>query len=404
MGNPLIAALLIFTLGSTLHTCAPPPGDAQISINSDANAGRRSLLAGDYQASIEHFQNALKGGSKEILIRGYMARAHLALNQREEALRETEDALSLAPDNARLHQLLGTVHLHRGFAAPEGDGFDDAILSFRRALDIAPESAASHYNLGIIYNQKHDNYQAELAYLAALKIDSTLAPACAKLGLLYREQGDAERAITCLERAVRHDPENGDALFHLGLVYRGMAQNESALEILERAATLLPHSPKVHMHLGQVYLRLGRRAEGKRALELSEQLRRRGSGKLAEKLKPPMGDICISAATAHYAAALDFSRQDSLAATLVEYRNAVAVNPDLRDVHEGMGLLFFREGELEHAFRSFRRGFDLDRSDLLAQAHLGRILLTLGEEPAAREILKEVARSDPALAQIALEE
>jgi tetratricopeptide (TPR) repeat protein len=62
--------------------------------------------------------------------------------------------------------------------------FDRAIADFRRAIEINPESAVSHCNLGWTYEAIGDERQAIAHYRKALEFDPSLVAARDNLKLL----------------------------------------------------------------------------------------------------------------------------------------------------------------------------------------------------------------------------
>lgn len=65
----------------------------------------------------------------------------------DEAIAEFKKAVELNPNLAEAHYNLGVVYLTKEL-------FDEAIAEFKRAIDIAPEFAPAHNNLAIIYYSK----------------------------------------------------------------------------------------------------------------------------------------------------------------------------------------------------------------------------------------------------------
>ena len=396
-GNPcqdLPKNLLIILLVPALWVCSSGGIEIQTAGCTPADQGRRFYLQGDYGAAIDAFYRHLEQAGDDYRIRRYLARSHLTLGHHAEALWEIEHAIALAPENVELYDILGLIHMTRAFAQMSDSDAGAAIAAVRKALALDSLRAISHYNLGVVYAYQDSTRLAERAYAAALQTDSTLAPAYGKLGLIYRRQGETAKSLAHLQKAVHCAPEDAATLYQLGLVYRSMGQCRLALIPLQKAAEFAPHSPQIHMHLGQVHLRLGHSQVGKQELRLSEHLRQRRRSALAERLQQPMGGVCLKVASVHYDTAMVYSLRGETEKAILEFHNALEINPDLRVIYTELGILLARQGTLEEAARWFRRAIALAPQDPAGYARLGLVYLRQGDDAAADRTMEKVAEFD----------
>ena len=110
-------------------------------------------------------------------------------------------------DYARLLRQLGVLRLQQGQVA-------GALAGMRRALELEPQSAEGHANLGTALHLAGDDTEAIPGYERALALDPERAEAYYGLGcaLLARSP---EEASACYERALVIDPDYAEA--HCGL-------------------------------------------------------------------------------------------------------------------------------------------------------------------------------------------
>ena len=80
---------------------------------------------------------------------------------------------------------------------------DEQIRYLWHTVDIDPEFAAAHRNLGALYLQRGEHSLAEEALLQALKLEPDVAIAHYNLGVLYMRTGRRELAQTAFETAER---------------------------------------------------------------------------------------------------------------------------------------------------------------------------------------------------------
>ena len=130
---------------------------------------------------------------------------HLNAGRFPEAVAAFEQVLEREPDHPDLWYNLG-------YAQRRMRRFDDALASYRQALDRGvAEPEQVHLNSAVILaSDLARNMDAEAELKAALAISPSYFPALLNLGGLYEDRGDREAARAAYEAALDIDP--GDAL------------------------------------------------------------------------------------------------------------------------------------------------------------------------------------------------
>ena len=237
--------LLFSTLCSICLSC----GDAEV--DEDTAAGVRYFVAGDLSAALQALRTAESAGGNHYVTYSYLARTLLGLGKYGEAHDAIEKALSLAPRRADLHEIHGSIHAARYTARAwteiQEQDAEDAIAAYRDAIELDPERASPHYNLGVMHGYRDSTRLAEHAFRAALSVDSTMAQAHKKLGRILRHRGLAEEAATSFAKATSFAPTDAEALYRLGLAYRDLGRYEEAAEVTERAVELNPYAGASHL-------------------------------------------------------------------------------------------------------------------------------------------------------------
>lgn len=151
-----------------------------------------------------------------------------------------ERAIELDPGFADAHAWLAMSH-HFAWAywldAPERH-HSLALAAARRAVSLDPENAVAHAILGdvLIYDGKPDEGAAELA--TALRVNPNHADAWAFLGQLKAFEGKAIEGIGHLRHAIRLNPHPpGWYYWLLGLAQYAAGQYADAVETLRHEAT-----------------------------------------------------------------------------------------------------------------------------------------------------------------------
>jgi tetratricopeptide (TPR) repeat protein len=106
----------------------------------------------------------------------------------------------------------------------------DAIAIYQKVLELEPQHAAAHINLGTIFYNRQDYIKAELHYRAAIEADPRYALAYFDLGNVLDETGRVPEAIKAYSTALILAPTYGDAHYNLALAYEKMKQPRNALK------------------------------------------------------------------------------------------------------------------------------------------------------------------------------
>ncbi len=167
--------------------------------------------------------------------------AHYRLGQLHRADARLPDALAAFRASARLTPIVGQDHLHLtiGSASVDQADFDGAVAAYAARLDVNPNNAEAHRQLGEVYFLQGRDVDA----LAEHSVAAWLMPASAK--------AHAGR---------------GHALLRL-------RQNGAAAAAFQRAIALGEEQAELRYGLGTALVRAGQKEEGLRQLEISQRLR-----------------------------------------------------------------------------------------------------------------------------------
>jgi tetratricopeptide (TPR) repeat protein len=119
----------------------------------------------------------------------------------------------------------------RGIALEEDPATQaEAISVYQRVLEMEPEHAAAHINLGTLYYNRQDFGLAEKHYRRAIEVDPRYALAHFDLGNVLDETGRVQEAIQTYKTALQLAPTYADAHYNLALAYEKVKQPRQALQ------------------------------------------------------------------------------------------------------------------------------------------------------------------------------
>jgi ribosomal protein S12 methylthiotransferase accessory factor len=166
----------------------------------------------------------------------------------------------------------------------------------------------------------------------------------AKTAALYAEPLDT---LAALQRLNETFPERFEVHFFLGLALANLGINTEALEHFQKTLTLNPQAhevPSIYVHLGNVHKELG--------------------------------DYQAAAAA---------------------FRQALELDPHLKEAHHFLGFCFFKLEEYQQAVACFERVIELDHGSAIDYANLGINLQRLGHRKEAAYVLKQALELDASL-------
>ena len=159
-----------------------------------------------------------------------LARYHSERQQLAAARQEYQAALRLDPALPDLHLGLGTVYWQSGDWAP-------AETELSKVLEMSPASAVAAYELGDCFVQQH-RWQTAIGPLEHALADPAVERA-ARLDLAKAEDesGDSNTAVKNLTLIAGNDPD-GSVHYRLALIYRKMRDTAKAQEAFAQSEAL----------------------------------------------------------------------------------------------------------------------------------------------------------------------
>ena len=118
----------------------------------------------------------------------------------------------------------------RGVALEEDpSSYKDALEAYHRVVEMEPQHAPAHINLGTLYYNLQDYPKAEHHYRVAIDADPRYALAYFDLANVLDETGRIQEAIKVYRTAIQLAPTYADAHYNLALAYEKSRDNRKAL-------------------------------------------------------------------------------------------------------------------------------------------------------------------------------
>ena len=331
-------------------------------------------------------------------------------------------------------------HYERGTRAMQLGLYDEAINAFQQVLQLNPQNAEAHCELGAVYRFKERTDDALDAYLGALELSASaqthgVAHLC--LARIYHSQGKYVEAENHGQHAVAMLPKNAEPFFrladtyvqrgkldlaqrayqqaltldaNLAPVYQGLGkiaflQNRlaDAVQYYQKAITLAPYHAETHYNLALVHRRLGHNsqknaaqhtAEAKNLMASFQQVKayNEQTNQYRRRLlaQPTALEPRAKLAEAHFKIG---NHQEAIKA----YQIATALHPDALPLYHNLGGLYMQTGQLTEAVAAFQRLIQLDDTDAEAYLHLGWLHARLRKFGDAQTYLQTAIQRDKTL-------
>lgn len=374
--------------------------------------GQIALDRGELTAAIEHFRETLSLQPEAAAVHqklglayrqsGDLERAREHLRQSGQAQVRFADPLiqSLVAEGALAHMLHGIVAYRKG-------DYETALERHRHALELDDDNPTIRRELALTLRRlgRHDDAIAE--FRAALELDPQSPRAHYELGDALAERvADQDEAIAELRRALELEPRLLAAHLALGRVLQERGDLEAAAEAYERALAVAPDDPRVRRGRALAISRLGRPEEGLRQLEelfaaapddfdialdlaaLAAQAGHRGRAIEVLRRARELAAEAPRRALLSFNLANLLQEEGDVAAAVAEYRAALEREPDLRDAHFNLALLFLKEARYADAVPHLSRVVELAPGDEPARYLYATALLFTGRDAEARGVLE----------------
>jgi len=165
-----------------------------------------------------------------------------------------------------------TVLKHRAMWLLEQGRKREAIEVLERAIELDPESATTHYKLGLLYTGQGRNEEAVEQLRLAFEIDPSRVDAKSRYGQELFRLGREEEGERAMREALEQSPNHGLTLARLALLEEKRGNDEEALDYMRRASQALPDHAAIQVDYAKMLMARGRDAEAVGPLQAALRL------------------------------------------------------------------------------------------------------------------------------------
>jgi tetratricopeptide (TPR) repeat protein len=263
---------------------------------------------GDYAAAKRNLEAAVRADPKDTNAEFLLAKDLIKLGEFQRAADDLRRLSERLPENQEVWYLLGKVHMKlseqalsrltnldpnsvwvheiSGEVMESMKNYDGALLEYKKAVEVAPQQAGTHYHLGNAYWSLNMWDAATEQFRAELANDPSNCVAQWKIGNIILEQhGDSSQALTEIQKALDACPDLTRARVDRARALLKLERPAEALKDLEAAVKAEPGEASTHFLLAQAYRGLGRTQEAQAEMKVFSKLEEMERAKTAERAK-----------------------------------------------------------------------------------------------------------------------
>ena len=155
----------------------------------------------------------------------------------------------------------------QGTRCMEAGDVAGAEACFRQAVQIVPDFAEAHANLGLMLDKKLDTDAAEICYRRSIELNPSYSQTHLNLGVLCASKKRFAEAEVAYEHAIALDPGSPVGWSNLGVLYACMKRETEAEQCYRKALSLNDSYRTARFNFSYLLLRQGRFEEGWECLE-----------------------------------------------------------------------------------------------------------------------------------------
>ena len=295
---------------------------------------------------------------------GYLARGGRQQNDRATAIQLLEEVLQIEPENNQAGISLITTLLQEN--------------EYQKAENIAsimieqfPKAPIPYYLSGLAWQGMQESDNAILAYKKTLELNHSFIPATIRLARIYQEKDDYASAMEQYDAALYTAPYNPEILTEMAIYEQKRSNDNKALELLELARDRNKDALSPRLLLGTYYLRRGRINI---AQELVDEL---------YKLAPERPDIQM------FTGQVNLATGRSSEAVAI-FSKLIQIEPNSPDLLTKYGRALRMDGQVKQSRNALETAWGLSNKSMPdALIELGKLELSEKNYQAASKVINE---------------
>jgi len=199
----------------------------------------------------------------------YQAIASFTRGADEFAIKGFQEALKREPNNPVFFDEIGKIYILRSDAyrtllsssdaktkadaqANVQSELDNAAKALNQAIQVKPDYAPAHYDLGILYEREGRLKDAITKLEQVLTVNNKDVGVGFQLAILYYRNGEKDKATNLFEQIVQLQPDYANARWYLSVLYEEQGKYADAIAQVQAVAKTNPGNQLISQRLAQL--------------------------------------------------------------------------------------------------------------------------------------------------------
>jgi len=276
------------------------------------------------------------------------------------------------------------------YYADLNDNSDSAKKYYSKVIQLKPDYAEAHLNMGTLYAYEKDADNAIKFFEKAIELkpdNKNNAYSCIVLGYLYYNKENYTKGDEYFGKVIEYMDDKAEANFGLGVFYyQDMEDTDKAMEYYKKAIELKPDYTAAYIHMGYIHYE---KQDYEKAIENSKKV---------IELEPSNAEAYLNIAASmekmHNCRSRD-EWQDICNKEIEYYKKGAELKPQSATAYFNLGLLYEQKGDYKQAVEYLGKTVDLDQKNAYAYFRIGYIYTHQGNYKQAIDYYERVIELDP---------
>jgi tetratricopeptide (TPR) repeat protein len=341
----------------------------------DNSEGYRMLgdfyfATGDLDKATAEYGSLYRDHSRDLQVKKNYIQLLILKNRLDEAGKLNDEILKTNARDVEGLVYRGQIQLRRGDAS-------GAVDSLQSALQNDPDNAVGHYQLGVAFDQQHNESRAESEWNEAVHLRPDMTDAERALAGLELRRGDLNALTQTAQQIITAQPYSGDGYLLRAIAEMNRQKYSDAEQDLQKVMQYAPASTAPYVQMGNLRLMQKNYAEAEKyyqqVLDKDPSSTDGLSGLMNTFMAAKQPDKALEAANAQ-----------------------IAKVPNDSNFYDLLGTALFNgKKDLKGAEAALRKAIELDKNNADALVKLGRVQVAEGAADQALETYRQSMKDNP---------
>ncbi len=341
----------------------------------DNSEGYRMLgdyyfASGDLDKAVAEYASVYGAHPKDTQTKKNYIQLLILKNRLDEAARLNNEILKSYPHDSDAFIYKGEIQIRQNDAT-------GAVDSLQTALRNDQDNAVAHYQLGLAFDEQHNDARAESEWREAVRIRPDLTDAHRALAAMELRRGDADALLVTAQQIITVQPYSADGFILKAIAEIAKQKYADARKDAEQAMQKAPQSPAPYVEIGDIHLAQKKYGEAEKSYQQALD-------------KDPNSTEGLQGLMNSYFAEKQFDK--GIAAAKAQ----IAKSPSNSNFYDLLGTgLFNGKKDLPDAEIALRKAVELDKNNTDALEKLGKVQVQEGNTDRALALYQQSIKDNP---------